>query len=72
MSDMFRQNKAREPITLTKTRKALDWACACLIRLPIVALFLALLLVAVGLAVLIISPENVYNALHFLGIMKGA
>lgn len=58
-----------EPFTLAKTRKALDWVCACLIRLPIIALFLALLLVAVGLAVLIISPENVLNALRLLGVV---
>ena len=66
---MFNDKKPTEPLTLTKTRKALDWACACLIRLPIIALFLALSIVAVGLVVLIISPENVLNALRLMGVV---
>lgn len=54
--------------TLTKTRKALDWALSCIIRLPIVIVFLAVIIAAVGFIALIFVPDNVLNALRLLGI----
>lgn len=57
------------PVTLTKTRKALDWALSCIIRLPIAVVFLATVLAAVGFIALIFAPDNVLNALRLLGVV---
>lgn len=54
--------------TLTKTRKALDWALSCIIRLPIVVVFLVVIIAVVGVIALIFVPDNVLNALRLLGI----
>lgn len=59
-----KDQQRKEP--MTKARKALDWALSCLIRLPVFAVFVAFVLFAIAAAVLIISPENVENALRFL------
>ena len=54
---------------LTKTRKALDWALSCLIRLPIAVIFLATVLAAVAVGVLIISPETFKKACEIIGVV---
>lgn len=70
MNDIFkRETKPRESFTLTKTRKALDWALSCLIRLPVTILFVGVILAAVGFVSLIFAPENVLNALRLLGVI---
>lgn len=69
MSDLFRQNKAREPLTLAKTRKALDWALSCIIRLPIAVVSLSVILAAVAVGVLIISPETFEKACEIIGVV---
>lgn len=62
-------NKDKEPLTLTKTRKALDWALSCIIRLPIAVIFLGVVFAAVGFIALIFAPDNVLNALRLLGVV---
>lgn len=70
MNDIFKhETKSREPFTLTKTRKALDWALSCIIRLPIAVVFLGVVLAAVGFVALIFAPDNVLNALRLLGVV---
>lgn len=66
---MFNDKKPTEPLTLTKTRKALDWALSCLVRLPVTILFVGVVLAAVGFVSLIFAPENVLNALRLLGVV---
>ena len=61
-------NEHKQPIPLNKTRKALDWALSCLIRLPVTILFVGVILAAVGFISLIFAPENVLNALRLIGI----
>lgn len=61
--------KHSEPFALTKTRKALDWALSCIIRLPIAVVFLAVIIAAVGFIALIFAPDNVLNALRLLGVV---
>lgn len=58
------EKQRKEP--MTKARKALDWALSCLIRMPVFAVFLAMILFAIAVAVLIISPESIEKALLFL------
>ena len=62
-------NEHKQPIPLNKTRKALDWALSCLIRLPVTILFVGVILAAVGFISLIFAPENVLNALRLLGVV---
>lgn len=70
MSDIFkREPKHSEPFTLAKTRKALDWALSCIIRLPIAVVFLAVILAAVGFVALIFAPDKVLNALRLIGVI---
>lgn len=72
MTMLLKSNKSMDRINhkeLTKTRKALDWALSCIIRLPIAVVFLAVALAAVGFIALIFAPENVLNALRFLGVV---
>ena len=66
---MFNDKKPTEPLTLTKTRKALDWALSCLVRLPIAVVFLAAVLAAVAGGVLIISPETFEKACEIIGVV---
>lgn len=67
--DNMNLSKHKEPVSLNKTRKALDWALSCIIRLPIAVVFLAVILAAVGFIALIFAPENVLNALRLLGVV---
>lgn len=70
MSDIFkREPKHSDPFTLTKTRKALDWALSCIIRLPIAVVSLATVLSAVAVGVLIISPETFEKACEIIGVV---
>lgn len=62
-------NEHKQPIPLNKTRKALDWALSCLIRLPVTILFVGVMLAAVGFVSLIFAPENVLNALRLIGVI---
>ena len=62
-------SKYKEPVSLNKTRKALDWALSCLIRLPVTILFVGVILAAVGFVSLIFAPENVLNALRLMGVI---
>lgn len=62
-------NEHKEPVSLNKTRKALDWALSCLIRLPVTILFVGVILAAVGFISLIFAPENVLNALRLIGVV---
>ena len=62
-------NEHKQPIPLNKTRKALDWALSCLVRLPVTILFVGVILAAVGFVSLIFAPENVLNALRLLGVV---
>ena len=62
-------NEHKQPIPLNKTRKALDWALSCLIRLPVTILFVGVILAAVGFVSLIFAPENVLNALRLMGVI---
>lgn len=62
-------SKHKEPVSLKKTRKALDWALSCLIRLPVTILFVGVILAAVGFISLIFAPENVLNALRLMGVI---
>lgn len=62
-------NEHKQPVSLNKTRKALDWALSCLIRLPVTILFVGVILAAVGFISLIFAPENVLNALRLLGVV---
>lgn len=55
--------------TLTKTRKALDWALSCIIRLPIAVVSLSVILSAVAVGVLIISPETFEKACEIIGVV---
>lgn len=57
------------PATLTKTRKALDWALSCIIRIPVTILFVGVILAAVGFIALIFAPNNVLNALRLFGVV---
>lgn len=66
---MFNDKNPTEPLTLTKTRKALDWALSCLVRLPVTMLFVGMILAAVGFVSLIFAPENVLNALRLMGVI---
>lgn len=66
---MFNDKKPTEPLTLTKTRKALDWALSCLVRLPIAVVFLATVLAAVAVGVLVISPETFEKACEIIGVV---
>ena len=66
---MFNDKKPTEPLTLTKTRKALDWALSCLVRLPIAVVSLATVLAAVAVGVLIISPETFEKACEIIGVV---
>ena len=70
MSDIFKHEpKPREPFTLAKTRKALDWALSCIIRLPIAVVSLSVILAAVAVGVLIISPETFEKACEIIGVV---
>lgn len=62
-------NEHKQPVPLNKTRKALDWALSCLVRLPVTILFVGVILAAVGFISLIFAPENVLNALRLLGVV---
>lgn len=62
-------SKHKEPVSLNKTRKALDWVLSCLIRLPIAVVFLATVLAAVAVGVLIISPETFEKACEIIGVV---
>lgn len=66
---MFNDKKPTEPLTLTKTRKALDWALSCIIRLPIAVVSLSVILAAVAVGVLIISPETFEKACEIIGVV---
>lgn len=57
------------PATLTKTRKALDWALSCIIRLPMAVVSLSVILAAVAVGVLIISPETFEKACEIIGVV---
>lgn len=53
---------------MVRTRKAFDWLCACIIRLPMWSLCVCILL-AFGLFIsFMVSPDNTLNLLRFLGI----
>lgn len=62
-------NEHKQPISLNKTRKALDWALSCLVRLPIAVVFLAMVLAAIAGGVLIISPETFEKACEIMGVV---
>ena len=66
---MFNDKKPTEPFTLIKTRKALDWALSCIIRLPIAVVSLSVILAAVAVGVLIISPETFEKACEIIGVV---
>lgn len=67
--DNMNWSKHKEPVSLNKTRKALDWALSCLVRLPVTILFVVVILAAVGFISLIFAPENVLNALRLMGVV---
>lgn len=49
---------------MNKTRKAVDWLCACLIRLPIVLPALAIL-ISIGLGIAyMVNPEAVIQLIQ--------
>lgn len=53
---------------MVKTRKAVDWVCACLIRLPIVVISIA---VTMGIAFFIaymVAPDVAIDFLYMIGI----
>ena len=54
--------------SMTKTRKAFDWVCACLIRLPIIVILLGLALGFSFFLTYFIAPENAQAVLNFLGL----
>ena len=62
-------NEHKQPVSLNKTRKALDWALSCLVRLPIAVVFLATVLAAIAVGVLIISPETFEKACEIIGVV---
>ena len=62
-------NEHKQPIPLNKTRKALDWALSCIIRLPIAVVSLSVILAAVAVGVLIISPETFQKACEIIGVV---
>lgn len=62
-------NEHKEPVSLNKTRKALDWALSCLVRLPIAVVSLAMVLAAIAVGVLIISPETFEKACEIIGVV---
>lgn len=62
-------NEHKQPVSLNKTRKALDWALSCLVRLPIAVVSLATVLAAVAVGVLIISPETFEKACEIIGVV---
>lgn len=62
-------SKHKEPVSLNKTRKALDWALSCLVRLPIAVVSLAMVLAAIAVGVLIISPETFEKACEIIGVV---
>lgn len=67
--DIMNSSNRKEHISLNKTRKALDWALSCIIRLPIAVVFLAVIIAAVGFIALIFAPNNVLNALRLFGVV---
>lgn len=62
-------NEHKQPIPLNKTRKALDWALSCLVRLLIAVVSLAMVLAAIAVGVLIISPETFEKACEIIGVV---
>lgn len=60
------ENQEQSKDKMHKTRRAFDWFCACLIRLPAIALLEGLLVTAVFLVTLIVSPESAKEAWTFL------
>lgn len=66
---MFTERKNQNNVSMTKARKALDWALSCLIRMPVFAVFLAMILFAIAVAVLIISPETFEKACEIIGVV---
>lgn len=67
--DNMNWSKHKEPVSLNKTRKALDWALSCLVRLPIAVVSLAMVLAAIAVGVLIISPETFEKACEIIGVV---
>lgn len=53
---------------MTKTRKAFDWFCACLIKLPIIVFLAGLALGFSFFLTYFIAPENAQAVLNFLGL----
>lgn len=53
---------------MVRTRKAFDWLCACLIRLPIWSLWVCALLAFGMLISFMVSPDNTLNLLRLLGV----
>ena len=53
---------------MVRTRKAFDWLCACIIRLPIWSLWVCALL-AFGMFIsFMVSPDNTLNLLRLWGV----
>ena len=63
-----KENKERQRIVMPKKRRAFDWVCACLIRLPIMSIWKGVIL-AITLAIAyIISPDGVLSLLRMIGV----
>lgn len=67
--DNMNLSKHKEPVSLNKTRKALDWALSCLVRLSMTVVSLATVLAAIAVGVLIISPETFEKACEIIGVV---
>lgn len=57
--------KAEQRVEMPKTRKAIDWLCACLIRLPMVAVGAAVILGVIFFIAYMVAPDV---AMSFLGL----
>lgn len=51
---------------LPKTRRAIDWVLACIVRLPMFAIILAILAAILFALLLIFAPDTAQRFLQFL------
>lgn len=50
----------------TKTAKARDWALSTIIRLPVILIVLAIILFALFIGTLIVSPDTAKMAIEYM------
>lgn len=53
---------------MVRTRKAFDWLCACIIRLPIVAISIAITMGIVFFIAYMVAPDVAIDFLCMIGI----